>query len=287
MDEPQGRIQVADSILKTKAERLLALHVPGRPLVLPNAWDAGTAKLIAAEGFPAIATTSAGVAFSYGYADGEAIPRSTMMEAVGRIAAAVSVPVTADVEAGYGPAPEHVAATVRDLLAAGVVGGNFEDGGGGPAAKMIDVESACSRIAAARRAADAAGIRFVVNARTDALARIADKAAAVEEAIARLNAYRRAGADCLFAPFTADPAVIGRLAKAVAGPLNIILQPAITVAEMAALGVARISLGGHLSRASLGGVRRAARELRDAGTCTFARDGIEHRELNELMARKG
>ncbi|MGH7003411.1 MAG: isocitrate lyase/phosphoenolpyruvate mutase family protein, partial [Alphaproteobacteria bacterium] len=146
---------------------------------------------------------------------------------------------------------------------------------------------ASARIAAARRAADAAGVHFVVNARTDALLRLRDRADAADEAIARLNAYRRAGADCLFAPFTADPAVIGRLAKAVEGPLNIILQPTITVAEMAALGVARISLGGHVSRAALSLVRRAARELKEHGSCGFARDGIEHRELNELMARKG
>ena len=277
---------MADSALAAKAQRLLALHVPGKPLVLPNAWDAGSAKLIVAEGYPAIATTSAGVAFSYGYPDGEAIPRAEMIEAVGRIARAVPVPVTADVEAGYGPSPEHVAATVRDLLAVGVVGGNFEDGGGGPKPRMIDIDAACKRIAAARAAADAAGVRFVVNARTDALLLTADKTAAVDETIARLNAYRKAGADSLFAPFTADPAVIGKIAKAVSGPLNIILQPTITVAEMAALGVARISLGGHVSRAALGMVRRAARELRDAGTCAFAKEGIPHGELNELMARK-
>lgn len=277
---------MAVSNLKAKADRLLALHVPGKPLVLPNAWDAGSAKLIVAEGYPAIATTSAGVAFSYGYPDGEAIPRADMIEAVGRIAAAVAVPVTADVEAGYGPSPEHVAATVRDLLAVGVVGGNFEDGGGGPKPRMIDIDVACARIAAARAAADAAGVRFVVNARTDALL-LADKASAVDEAIVRLNAYRKAGADSLFAPFTADPVVIGKIAKAVSGPLNIILQPTITVVQMAELGVARISLGGHVSRAALAIVRRAARELRESGTCAFAKDGIPHGELNQLMARQG
>lgn len=277
---------MADNVLIAKAERLRALHVPGRPLVLPNVWDAGSAKLIAAEGFPASATTSAGIAFSYGYADGEAIPRATMMEAVARIARAVSVPVTADVETGYGPKPEDVAATVNDLVAAGVAGGNFEDSGGRLGTALLPVEQACARIAAARRAADAAGVPFVVNARTDALIRVNDRAAAVDEAIARLNAYRRAGADCLFAPFTADPAVIGRLAKSVDGPLNIILAPTITVAEMAALGVARISLGGHLARAALGIARRAARELKEHGTCAFAREGIEFREINDLMSRK-
>lgn len=277
---------MADKVLIAKAERLLALHVAGKPLVLPNAWDAGTAKLIAAEGFSAIATTSAGIAFSYGYADGEAIPRASMLEAVARIAAAVPLPVTADVEAGYGSTPLAVASTVRALLAAGAVGGNFEDSGGGLGTALLPLDQAVARIAAGRRAATEAGIPFVLNARTDALMRVADKAAAVDEAIARLNAYRRAGADCLFAPFTVDPTVIGRLVKEVQGPLNIILGPAISVPQMAALGVARISLGGHLSRAAFGIVRRAARELKEHGTANFAREGMEHRELNELMARK-
>jgi 2-methylisocitrate lyase-like PEP mutase family enzyme len=272
--------------LTAKAERLRALHVPGRPLVLPNAWDAGTARIIAAEGFPVIATTSAGVAFSYGYPDGEAIPRADMLHAVRRIAAAVSVPVTADVEAGYGPEPNHVAITVMELLGAGVAGANFEDSSEAQGGALFELDLASARIGAARKAAEDAGIPFVVNARTDALLRIRDPEAAFAEAVKRLNAYRAAGADCLFAPFTADPAVIGRLVKALDGPLNIILQPTITVAEMAALGVARISLGGHLARAALGAARRAARELKEHGTCAFAREAIDHRELNRLMAAR-
>src|SRR5262249_58554056 len=117
---------MAEKALIAKAEKLRALHVPGRPLVLPNAWDAGSAKIIAAEGYPAIATTSAGVAFSYGLPDGEAISRADMLHACRRMAAAVSVPVTADVEAGYGPEPKNVGYTVMELLGAGVVRGNFE-----------------------------------------------------------------------------------------------------------------------------------------------------------------
>ncbi len=276
-----------DRTLVKKAEVLLKLHVPGRPLVLPNAWDAGSAKVIAAEGFPAIATTSAGIAFAYGVPDGEAIARGDMLHAVRRIAAAVSVPVTADVEAGYGPAPDNVAYTVMELLGTGVVGANFEDSSDAhEGGALFDLELATARIAAGRKAAQNAGVPFVINGRTDALMRIKDPAAAFAEAVKRLNAYRKAGADCLFAPFTADPGVIGRLVKAVDGPLNIILQPTITVGEMAKLGVARISLGGHLARAALAVARRAARELKEQGTASFAKEGLDYRELQKLMASK-
>jgi 2-methylisocitrate lyase-like PEP mutase family enzyme len=274
---------MADKMLIEKAGRLRALHVPGRPLVLPNAWDAGTAKLIAAEGFPAIATTSAGVAFAYGVPDGEAIASVDMLEACRRMAAAVKVPVTADVEAGYGPEPKYVAETVKALLGAGVVGGNFEDSSEVHGGTLFDLDLATARITAGRKAAEAAGVPFVINGRTDALMRIREPEQAFAETVKRLNAYRKAGADCLFAPFTADPGVIGRLVKAVEGPLNIILQPTITVAEMAKLGVARISLGGHLARAALAVVRRAARELKEHGTAQFAREGLDYRELQKLM----
>jgi 2-methylisocitrate lyase-like PEP mutase family enzyme len=278
---------MADKSLVEKAERLLKLHVPGRPLVLPNAWDAGSAKIIAAEGFPAIATTSAGVAFAYGVPDGEAISRADMLHATRRIAAAVSVPVTADVEAGYGVEPKAVAYTVMELLGAGVAGGNFEDSNDAQdGGTLFDLELATARIAAGRKAAQDAGVPFVINGRTDALMRIKDPAAAFAETVKRLKAYKKAGADCLFAPFTADPDVIGRLVKAVDGPLNIILQPTITVAEMAKLGVARISLGGHLARAAYAVARRAARELKEHGTAQFAKEGLDYRELQKLMATR-
>jgi 2-methylisocitrate lyase-like PEP mutase family enzyme len=285
-DENATEDGMAARDLVEKARRLRDLHVPGRPLVLPNAWDAGSAKIIVAEGFPAIATTSAGVAFAAGWADGEAIPRQEMLDACARIAGAVSVPVTADVEAGYGRAPEQVAATTRDLLAGGVVGANYEDSSDADGAALYDIDLASARIAAARGAADAAGVPFVINARTDAFMRIRERAAAFADAVARLNAYRKAGADCLFAPFISDAETIARVVKAVDGPLNIILQPTISVADMARIGVARISLGGHVARFALAATRRAARELKEHGTATFARDGLDYRELNQLMGRK-
>jgi len=164
-----------------------------------------------------------------------------------------------------------------------VVGGNFEDSTDATGGALFDLDLATARIAAGRKAADDAGVPFVINGRTDALMRIKDKEAAFAEAVKRLNAYRKAGADCLFAPFTADPGVIGRLVKAVDGPLNIILQPTITVAEMAKLGVARISLGGHLARAAFAVTRRAARELKEHGTAQFAKEGMDYGELQKLM----
>ena len=278
---------MAGTSLVEKAERLRKLHVPGRPLVLPNAWDAGSAKIIAAEGFPAVATTSAGIAFAYGVPDGEAISRGDMLHATRRIAAAVAVPVTADVEAGYGPEPQNVAYTVMELLGAGVVGANFEDSSDAhDGGRLFDLALATARIAAGRKAAEAAGVPFVINGRTDALMRIKEPEKAFAEAVKRLSAYRKAGADCLFAPFTADPGTIGRLVKAVDGPLNIILQPTITVPEMAKLGVARISLGGHVARAALAVARRAARELKEHSTANFAKEGLDYRELQKLMASR-
>lgn len=269
-----------------KAARLKALHVPGRPLILPNVWDAGSAKIVAAEGYPAIATTSAGIAFSLGYPDGEFVPRAEMLGAIRRIAAAVGVPVSADVEAGYGLEPEAVAATVSDLIAAGVAGANIQDRRMASGDALFDFDVSVARIAAARRAADAAGVPFVVNARTDAFiqANGREPEATFAEAVRRLSAYRRAGADCLFAPFAPDRAAAARLVRALDGPLNM-LQPAVSVADLASAGVARVSFGATVARSAYGMAKHAAREIRDRGTASFAQGAIDNREINALMAR--
>ncbi len=272
--------------LTAKAEALRALHVPGRPLVLLNAWDAGSARLIAAEGFPAIATTSAGIAFAAGLPDGEVMAREAMLAAVRAIAAAVPVPVTADMEAGYGLAPEAVAETITATIAAGAVGANIEDSA--PEGRgLIDFDLALARIAAAVGAAEAAGVPFVLNARTDAFYGAKDPEAAFAEAVRRANAYLRAGAACAFVPFTGDPAMIGRLVRAIAGPVNVICVGALTVPQLAGLGIARVSFGGTLTRAALGLVRAAAREVRATGTQDFARIAIPHPELNAVFAKQG
>jgi 2-methylisocitrate lyase-like PEP mutase family enzyme len=271
--------------LKAKAEKLLALHAGPEVLVLPNAWDAASAAIVAQAGFPAIATTSAGVAFALGYPDNQWIERDEMLEMVRRIARAVSVPVTADMEGGYGIAPEIVAETVRLTLHAGAVGANLEDSAREIEGGLIEAELAAERIRAARAAADAAGIPFVINARTDPYMIPGDKGeAAFAEAVRRGNAYREAGADCIFVPGVSDAALIGRLAKAINAPLNVLGGPkAPPVPEMRALGVRRVSVGGSLSRATLALVRRAAVELRDAGTYGFAADAIPHAEMNKLF----
>jgi 2-methylisocitrate lyase-like PEP mutase family enzyme len=271
-----------------KAEALRALHVPGRPLVLLNAWDEGSAKLVAAEGFPAIATTSAGIAFKLGKPDGEVIGRDAMLANVAAIAAAVSVPVTADMEAGYGRAPEAVADTVTRTLAAGAVGANIEDSA--PTAAhghaLLPFDLAVARIKAGVAAATAAGVPFVLNARTDAFFGAKDLEAAFAEAVRRANAYLAAGAASAFVPFTADSATIGRLAKAISGPLNVICGGALSVPALAALGVARVSFGGALTRAAYGLVRAAAREVQAAGTHGWSAGAMTQGELNTLFGKK-
>ena len=270
---------------KAKAERFLALHSGPEVLVLANAWDVASAAIVAAAGFPAIATTSAGVAFSLGYPDGERIGRDEMLAVVRRIAAAVELPVTADMEAGYGREPKRVAETVRLTIEAGAVGANIEDSTPGPAHALIDMSLAVERIRAAREAADRAGIAFVVNARTDPyMIGGAKDSAAFDEAVKRANAYRAAGARCLFVPGVADAEIIARLVKAIDGPLNVLAGPkAPPVPALKALGVRRVSVGSGLSRATLALVRRAAQELRGTGTYGFAQDAIPHAEMNRLF----
>jgi len=270
---------------RDKAERLRALHAGPAMLVLPNAWDVVTARLVEAAGFPAIATTSAGVAWSLGYADGERISRGEMLDAVRRMARAVRVPVTADMEAGYGPTPEAVAETARGVIAAGAVGLNLEDGTTeGP---LLEMSLHAERIRAAREVGAAAGVALVINARTDAFeVKEWDGARRVAEAVRRANAYRAAGADCLFVPHVSDGETIGRLAREIDGPLNVIAgPPAPPLGELARLGVRRASLGPRVVQAALGLVRRVARELHDRGTYTTMADVlIPFAELQQLAA---
>jgi len=271
--------------LKAKAERLLALHSGPELLVLANAWDVASAVIVATAGFPAIATTSAGVAFSLGYPDGERIGRDEMLAVVRRIAAAVELPVTADMEAGYGREPARVAETVRLTIEAGAVGANIEDSTDGPSHSLLDLTLATERIRAAREAADRAGVAFVINARTDPYMSPGGKgSAAFDEAVKRANAYRAAGARCLFVPGVSDAELIARLVKAIDGPLNVLAGPkAPPVPALKALGVRRVSVGSGLSRATLALVRRAAEELRGLGTYGFAQDAIPHAEMNRLL----
>jgi 2-methylisocitrate lyase-like PEP mutase family enzyme len=262
-----------------------ALHIPGTPLVLPNAWDAVSARLVEDAGAAAVATTSAGLVWALGAPDGERVDRATALAAVARIAEAVTVPVTADIESGYAEDTGGLAETVRAVLAAGVVGVNIEDalygaGAGGP---LRDVGEQAERISAVREAADAAGVPLFVNARTDTFL---SGAGGVDLTLERAAAFRAAGADGIFVPGAVDPGIVKELVNGVDGPLNVMAGPgAPTVAELAALGVARVSVGSGVAQAAHALVRRAARELLDTGTYRSLADGIDYGEVDALLER--
>jgi 2-methylisocitrate lyase-like PEP mutase family enzyme len=271
-----------------KAAAFRALHDRSRILVLPNAWDAASARVFEAAGFPAVATTSAGLAWSLGYPDGEQVGRDEMVAALGRIAGRVAVPVTADVEAGFGSTPEEVGDTVRLVLAAGAVGVNLEDGTRSPARPLVDPALHVDRIQAARAVAEAVGVPLVINARTDVyLAGVGEVGERFDHAVRRANAYRAAGADCLFVPGVRDTATIGRLVRALDGPLNVLAGPGCpAVPELRELGVARVSVGSGPMVATLTLLRRLAEELAGPGTYTaFTGPAIvPYPEWNRLLA---
>ncbi|MEZ5186532.1 MAG: isocitrate lyase/phosphoenolpyruvate mutase family protein [Candidatus Nanopelagicales bacterium] len=257
-----------------KAATLLALHT-GPGFVLPNAWDAGSARILEQVGFPAIATTSAGIAWSDGVPDGGALDRDTMLDHVGRIVAAVGVPVTADLEAGYGDTAEEVGRTVARAARLGAVGGNIEDAFEGG---LFGIDDAVERLAAARAAAPRG--TFVLNARTDTYF-AATSGDAFAETVERAVRYVEAGADCVFVPGVVEADTIRRLAAEIPGPLNIVagLANAIDTPTLFSLGVKRVSLGGSLARAVLSMLERAGRELLDSGTLGFLDGAIPYADL--------
>ncbi|MFD2767248.1 isocitrate lyase/PEP mutase family protein [Micromonospora eburnea] len=234
--------------LSQQAAALRALHRPGDPLILPNAWDAGSARAVAAAGFPAVATSSGAVAEALGHADNEATPVDEMFAAVARIAAAVPVPVTADLERGYGLRPAEL---VDRLLAAGAVGCNIEDSD--PRTReMCDVEEQADLLAGVRAAAREAGVDLVLNARVDVhLRAYGPPEGRLAEAVRRARRYRAAGADCVYPIVLADRAAIRALVAEVDAPVNVFARPgAPAMAELVALGVARISFGSNLYAAA-------------------------------------
>jgi 2-methylisocitrate lyase-like PEP mutase family enzyme len=257
-----------------KAAALLGLHA-GPGFVLPNAWDAGSARILEQVGFPAIATTSAGIAWSCGLPDGGALDRDTMLEHVARIVGAVSVPVTADLEAGYGETADDVGHTVARAVECGVVGGNIEDAVQGG---LFGIDEAADRIAAARAVAPRG--TFVLNARTDTY--FAGTTGDVfAETVDRAVRYVEAGADCVFVPGVVEQDTIRRLAAAIPGPLNVVagLANTISAPTLFSLGVKRVSLGGSLARAALSMLERAGRELLDSGTLGFLEGAIGYGDL--------
>ncbi|MGV8976717.1 MAG: isocitrate lyase/PEP mutase family protein [Cellulomonas sp.] len=263
---------------RDKAAALLALHA-GPGFVLPNAWDAGSARILEQVGFPAIATTSAGIAWSLGVPDGELLDRDTMLEHVARIVAAVGVPVTADLEAGYGDTPDDVGRTVSRAVELGAVGCNLEDAVKGG---LFGIDEAVDRLGAARAAAPRG--TFVLNARTDAYF-AGTTGDAFAETVERAVRYVEAGADCVFVPGVVEADTIRRLAAAIPGPLNVVagLANVIDAPTLFSLGVRRVSLGGSLARAALSTLERAGRELLESGTLGFLDDAIAYVDLQRRL----
>ena len=268
-----------------QADILRALHKGPKILVLPNAWDAASARLVEAEGFPAIATTSAGVAASLGYPDGGVVPANEMIEAVARIARSVKVPVTADIEHAYAAAPDAVADVVLRVIAAGAVGINLEDCVPG-ASDLEPLALQVDKIKAIIRASNQAGVRVVVNARTDGFLRgFGAPETRLGIAIERGKAFLEAGADCVFVPGVKDAATIGALVTGIGGPVNVLaVEGSPSLAELEALGVARVSMGSGPMRATMAVLRDIARELKTAGTYkSFTKHAMTFDEVNDLM----
>ena len=273
---------------QAKAASFRVLHSGRETLLLPNVWDVASARLIEESGFKAAATSSAGIAFSLGYPDGQRISREEMLAVIARIAKAVRVPVTADVEAGYGKTPEDAGRTARAVVEAGAVGMNLEDAIGDSPSVLVELPLQLEKIRAVREMASRLRIPLVLNARTDMyLLQIGDPAERYDETVRRLSAFREAGADCVFAPGLRDAPTIGRLVADLKCPVNILAGPGSpSVPELSKLGVARVSLGSATMRATVGYLRRIAQELRATGTYSNLEDAPSHAEMNRLMERK-
>jgi len=273
---------------QAKAASFRVLHSGREILLLPNVWDVASARLIEESGFKAAATSSAGIAFSLGYPDGQRISREEMLAVIARIAKAVRIPVTADVEAGYGKTAEDAGRTARAVVEAGAVGMNLEDATGDSPSVLVELPLQLEKIRAVREMASRLRIPLVLNARTDMyLLQIGDPAERYDETVRRLSAFREAGADCVFAPGLRDAPTIGRLVADLKCPVNILAGPGSpSVPELSKLGVARVSLGSATMRATVGYLRRIAQELRATGTYSKLEDAPSHDEMNRMMERK-
>jgi 2-methylisocitrate lyase-like PEP mutase family enzyme len=273
---------MSDKTLRTERARAFReLHREGSLLVLPNVWDAGSARLVESCGAAAVATSSAAVAWAHGMLDGERVGREALVRITAEIARVVRVPVTVDAEEGYAEAPAGVADTVKALVDAGAVGINLEDGTKSP-------EALVGKIEIAKRAGEAAGVDLFVNARTDVYLRgLVPPPQAAGEVLRRARLYREAGVDGLFVPGLSAPAEIEAIAREAGLPLNLMIVPGLAPApELKRLGVRRLSAGTALAQATLGFARRAARELLERGTYeALYADPLPYGELNALFSR--
>ncbi len=268
------------------AQAFRRMHERNKVLLLPNCWDAGSARLFVERGFAAIATTSAGVAWSLGYADGEYAPLAEVLAAIARITRVAGVPVTVDIETGYGDAPADVAATVQAVIAAGAVGINIEDGmpGHGP---LRDAADASARVRAARSAADASGVPIVINARVDHWMQHddADPAVRLADAIDRAKAYLAAGADCIYPIGLGDRATLVALVRSVDAPINVAAGPAMLgLHELESIGVARVSTATRFATLALGAVDRAVAQMRASGGFAALASDFSYADAQQLFA---
>lgn len=268
----------------TKALAFKGLHERNQPLILANPWDAGSAILLASLGFEALATSSAGLAFSLGVRDTEGLlSREQILANARAIVQATELPVSADLENGFADSPHEVAQTIRLAAEVGLVGGSIEDGTGQKGQTVYDFNHAVERISAAAEAAKALAFPFTLVARAENYSfGIHD----LDDTIRRLQAFEKAGADVLYAPCLPDLQSIKTLCESVDKPVNVVMGlsgAAYSVAELADAGVRRISLGSSFARAALGGLQRAAKEVIEQGTFNFASDAIPFKVINDLM----
>ena len=269
-----------------RARRFRALHDAPETFVIPNPFDVGTARLLESLGFPALATTSAGLAFSLGRPDGQGlVTRDEVLAHARAIVDGTTLPVSADLEKGFGDDPGTVAETIRLAAAAGLVGGSIEDATGDPEHPIYDLSAAVARVEAAVAAARALPFPFVLVARAENfLHDIPD----LDDTIRRLKAFAAAGADVLYAPDLPDLEAVRRVCAAVAPkPVNALASARVSVAQLATAGVRRISVGSALARAALGAFLDAAREIKDRGTFTYGERATPFSELNAFMAGRG
>jgi 2-methylisocitrate lyase-like PEP mutase family enzyme len=269
--------------MRTQAEKAAvfrALHERPGAFIIPNPWDAGTARLLASLGFEALATTSLGLANTLGRPDGAgAVSRSEVLENCRIIAAATDLPVNADLENGYADEPRAAAEMIRLAAEAGVVGGSIEDATGDPSRPIYDFNLAVERVQAAVETARALPVRFMLTARAENLLH---GRLDLDDTIRRLQAFEKAGADVLYAPGVRDLATIRTVASSVGKPLNVVMSaadPALTAAQLGEAGVKRISVGGALSRLALAAFLKGAREMKESGGFTWVRDTVPSREL--------
>jgi 2-methylisocitrate lyase-like PEP mutase family enzyme len=269
-----------------KAATFRALHARPGAFIMPNPWDTGTARLLASLGFEALATTSLGVANSLGRPDGAGVvSRAEVIANCRTIADATDLPVNADLENGYADEPRAAAEIIRLASQAGMVGGSIEDATGDPARPIYDFTLAVERVAAAVEVARALPVPFLLTARAENLIH---GRLDLDDTIKRLQAFEKAGADVLYAPGLRDLTTIRTVVSAVKRPVNVVMShidPAITVAELAAAGVKRISVGGSLSRLALAAFLRGAREMKETGGFTWSRDTVTGKELKGIFAR--